>query len=80
MSNAQNNELSPGDIVVLTEIPAGLLHGLPLEDQEAISKVVGKPILLNEYDADGRAELKFTDSHGVIHFIYVKTSFIRAAK
>ncbi len=74
------NKPKPGDPVVLTEVPPGLLDGLPMEDQRAISEVVGKPILLTEYDDEGRAELKFTDRDGVIHFIYVSPNIIRAAK
>ena len=62
--------------MVLTEIPPGFLDDLPTEDQRAIKEVVGKPILLNEYD-DGRAELEFTDASGVIHFIYVNPGAIR---
>lgn len=65
--------------VLLTEIPPGLLDDLPKEDQEAISEVVGKPIQLNEFDADGRAELEFKDNNGVTHFIYVAPEFIRSA-
>lgn len=68
--------LRPGELVVLTEIPPGLLDGLPSRDRRAISEIVGKPIRLNEYDSDGRAELEFRDRHGVIHFVYVKPSFI----
>jgi hypothetical protein len=51
----------PGDTVVLAEIPLGLLDGLPPEDQQAISEVLGKPLALNGYDEDGRAELEFRD-------------------
>jgi hypothetical protein len=69
----------PGDTVVLEEVPHGLLEGLPKEDQWAISKVVGKPIRLNEYDDEGRAELEFTDNEGTIHFIYVSPEVIRMA-
>jgi hypothetical protein len=69
----------PGDPVVLEEVPQGLLDDLPKEDQQAISEIVGKPIRLNKYDEDGRAELEFTDQHGVIHFIYVRTEFLRSA-
>ncbi len=69
----------PGDTVVLTEIPPRFLDDLPIEDQQAIKEVVGKPILLNEYDDDGRAELEFTDASGVIHFIYVNPGLIRPA-
>jgi hypothetical protein len=68
----------PGDSVVLIEAPPGLLQGLPIEDQKAISEAVGKPIRLIGYDDDGRAELEFTDAEGVIHFIYVSASVIRA--
>ena len=69
----------PGDTVVLTEIPPGLLDGLPREDQAAIVEVVGKPILLLGY-VDGRAELEFIDNLGIIHFIYVNPDTIRAAR
>jgi hypothetical protein len=66
--------------VTLTEVPSGLLDNLPMEDRRAISEVVGKPIVLNEYDEDGRAELQFKDNQGVIHFIYVSPDFIRAVE
>lgn len=70
----------PGDSVVLTRVPPGFLNGLPIEDRRAIRAVVGKPIVLNEYDGAGRAELQFKDRKGVIHFIYVKPVFIKSAK
>jgi hypothetical protein len=66
----------PGDSVVLTGVPPGLLKGLPNEDQTAIAEVVGKPVLLVGYE-DGRAELEFTDKHGTIHLICVNPSFIQ---
>lgn len=66
--------------MTLTEVPSGLLDNLPMEDRRAISEVVGKPIVLNEYDEDGRAELQFKDNQGVIHFIYVSPDFIRAVE
>ncbi|HEV2116366.1 MAG TPA: hypothetical protein VGR48_10100 [Terriglobales bacterium] len=65
-----------GNMVVLKELPPGLIDGLPREDQIAISDVVGKEVLLVEYDEDGRAELEFTDPHGVIHSIYVDPRYI----
>lgn len=65
-----------GSMVVLRELPPGLIDGLPREDQIAISEVVGKKVLLVEYDEDGRAELEFTDPHGVIHSIYVDPSYL----
>ena len=70
----------PGDSVVLKEVPQGLLEGLPKEDQRAIIAIVGKPVRLNEYDDDGKAELQFTDSGGGIHFIYVRPDFIKTVK
>lgn len=72
----KENKPKPGDFVLLTKVPPGLLEGLPLEDQRAIRAVVGKPILLSEYDKDGRLELEFTDRKGTIHFIYVQPSFV----
>jgi hypothetical protein len=67
----------PGDSVVLTVVPPGLLEGLPREDQTAIVEVVGKQVLLVGYEEDGRAELEFTDKHGTIHYIFVNPIFIR---
>jgi hypothetical protein len=77
MIDAENTKPNPGDTVVLTQVPPGLLDGLPLEDQQGIREVVGKPLLLSEYDDAGRAELEFKDRNGVIHFIYVDPAFIR---
>ena len=73
----------PGEMVVLTRIPPGLLDGLPLEDQNAIVAIVGKPVMLVEYDEDGRAELHFDDpldprngDHSHTHSIWVAPEFI----
>lgn len=76
---AQNTKPKPGDMVVLIELPPGLLDDLPPEDQQAINEVVGKPILLRKYDEDGRAELAFKDSAGTFHYIYVDPAFISLA-
>jgi hypothetical protein len=70
----------PGDTVLLTHVPSGLLDNLPKEDQTAISEIVGKPVRLNDYDEQGRAELEFKDSSGGIHFVYVSPTVIRVAK
>jgi hypothetical protein len=47
-------EPKPGEWVVLTEVPPGMLDDLPLEDQQAIVEVVGKPIVLRGYDDGSR--------------------------
>ena len=74
------NRPKPGDTVLLTEAPSGLLDGLPMEDQRAIVEVIGKLVRLNGYDAEGRAELEFTDHDGEIHFVYVHPNVITAVK
>jgi hypothetical protein len=66
----------PGEKVILKELPPGFIDDLPDEDQRAISAVVGKPILLNRYERDGRAELEFTDDEDVDHLLYVDPKFI----
>jgi hypothetical protein len=71
-------EPKPGEWVVLTEVPPGMLDDLPLDDQQAIVEVVGKPIVLRGYDDDGRAELEFEDRDGNGHVIFVDLRFIRA--
>jgi hypothetical protein len=70
----------PGDSVVLAEAPAGLLEGIPSEDQKAILEIIGKSIRLAGYDDEGRAELEFRDADGGIHYIYVDPDIIRAAQ
>jgi hypothetical protein len=79
MVDQERSRPGSGDLVVLTEIPPGLLDDLPMEDQEAITEQIGKPVTLNEYDEDGRAELEFKDKKGTIHFIYVNPDFIKLA-
>jgi hypothetical protein len=66
-------------MVVLTTIPKGFLDDLSEEDQQAIREIVGKPVLLNEYDDVGRAELEFNDRDGQTNFIFVAADFIKAA-
>jgi len=70
----------PGDKVILIALPPGFLDDVPLEDQRAIAQVVGKTILLNEYNEDGRAELEFTEENGTMHYIYVSPDLIKAAQ
>jgi hypothetical protein len=73
-------EPKPGESVVLTEVPPGILDDLPLEDKQAIVEIVGKPIALRGYDDQGRAELEFIDRDGISHVIFVASRFIRAAE
>jgi hypothetical protein len=80
MESSRKKRIKEGCSVALMAIPPGLLRGLPKEDKKAISEIVRKPIRLVKYEEDGRAELQFTDSVGVIHFIYVSPKFIRAVK
>jgi len=77
MMDPRKERPQPGTKVVLMSLPPGFLNDLPRHDKHAISGIVGKPILLVEYDDDGRAELEFTDESGVVHYIYVKPEFIR---
>jgi hypothetical protein len=39
--------------------------------------MVGKPILLIDYDEIGRAELEFKDKNETLHHIRVKAEFLR---
>lgn len=76
MSDRRVRKPKPGEMVTFTRVPPGLLDNLPQGDQEAIRQIVGKPVRLEAYDEDGRAELMFVDSGNVIHFIYVDERFI----
>jgi len=71
-----SQNLKPGDKVVFTAVPPGFLDDLPEEDQVAINAAIGKPVLFNELDEHGRAELEFRDSKGIIHFIWLDPALI----
>lgn len=77
MANIADAKPSPGNRVILIDLPTGFLHDLPAEDQQAISDAVGKPIRLSSYGEDGKAELVFRDINGCFHTIYVAPEFIR---
>lgn len=67
----------PGDLVVIGRLPSAFLDGLPVDDQKAITGILGKPIRFVAYDEHDRAELEFTDTDGVIHVIYVETELLK---
>jgi hypothetical protein len=71
----------PGQKVILKALPPGFIDDLPAEDQRAISAMVGKPIMLNKYDRDGRAELEFGDPciENSYHKMWVDPKFIKAS-
>lgn len=77
--NASNEKPVPGDHVLLKILPPGLLDGLPARDRRAISAIVGKTVLLVEYDDAGRAELEFVDEQNHNHSIWVDPQFIESA-
>jgi len=79
MTNRSRGKPKPGDMVILTALPPGFLDDLPEEDQRAITEVIGKAILLREYE-DGRAVLDFREKNGTYHSLYVSPEFIKAAK
>ena len=84
----EDKQPKPGDMVVLVGLPPGFVDDLPLEEQFAISEMVGKPIKFIEItsftfrgERIERAELEFFDcEHGMGHTLYVDPSFIRILK
>jgi len=62
--------------VAIKALPQGFTDDLPYEDQRALHEVVGKQIMLNGYDKEGRAELEFVDRCGVHHTIWLDPKFI----
>jgi hypothetical protein len=69
-----------GARVVITEEPPDLLYGLSGYAKQAILEIIGKPVRLVGYDADGRAELEFLDRDHYLHFIYVDPLYIKPLK
>jgi hypothetical protein len=78
MSDTPEKTFKPGDAVILLALPPGFIGDMDIEDREACSEAVGSPVIFNEYDDIGRAELQFTSRDGHIHFIYVEPKFIKA--
>jgi hypothetical protein len=68
--------LTVGDVVIVCEIPASLLAGLPAEDQDAISAQKGQKLAIVDFDKSGAAELEFTDVKDVIHTIWIEPVFL----
>ena len=72
-------------MVVLERLPPGFLDDLPLEEQLAISGMVGRPIKYCGMSSGifrnsrwERVELEFSDyEHGTNHTLHVDPSFIR---
>lgn len=77
MTESRKKRAKPGSTVILAKLPPGLLRGLPREDQKAIRQIVGKPVLLEGYDDDGRAILTFNELSEVSHSIFVNPEFIQ---
>lgn len=76
-SKRRKSKLKRGQKVVLNVLPPGLTDGLPEEDQQAISAMVGKPMVLEGYERNGTAELEFTDKDDTFHLIWVEPKFIK---
>lgn len=77
------NPLSESQQVVLRQIPEDLLRGLPVEDQQAIVEIAGKPVLLVSAGVDGLAELEFSEirvaGETCFHTIWVACDLLEAA-
>jgi hypothetical protein len=67
----------PGDKVVLKALPPGFVDDLPEEERRAILARTGRPIILMEYDRDGRAELEFMAQDDSVHTLCVDLKFVR---
>jgi hypothetical protein len=80
----EDKQPKPGDMVVLVGLPPGFLDDLPLEEQFAISEMVGKAVKFCGIISNSRwerAELAFSDKkRGMNHTLYVDPSYIRAVK
>jgi hypothetical protein len=55
IDKGMHRKVKSGERVVLTELPPGLVDGLPRKDQRAIAAIIGKPVLLEVFEDDGRS-------------------------
>lgn len=74
---SRTRKLTRRQKVILKVLPPGLTDGLPEEDQQAISAVVGKPVVFEGYERNGAAKLEFMDKDDVIHLIWVEPKFVK---
>lgn len=74
----RQKKLERGRRVILRPLPPEVIASLPMEDQQIISTVVGRPIaFFNKYERDGRAEIEFVDRDNATHFIYIDPTLIK---
>ncbi len=69
-------DLTLGQIVILKDVTTEILHGLPLDDQEAIRSILGHPVVFAGYSY-GQAEIEFFDELGDGHSIWVEPSLLQ---
>jgi hypothetical protein len=74
------NKIVQGSKVIFLEAPNTLLNGLSLEDQQAISRQVGKILQVQGFDEYGHAELEFVDNDGSEHFIWIEPVVLKLIK
>ena len=63
----EDKQLKPGDMVVLVGLPPGFLDDLPLENQTAITDMIGKPVEfcgITRTSKWERVELRFEEYPG----------------
>jgi hypothetical protein len=78
MTDRPEKSFKPGDTVILMGLPPGFTDDMDIEDREACLQAIESPVVFNEYDDVGRAELQFTSRDGVLHAIWVEPWFVKA--
>jgi hypothetical protein len=71
------NKIIIGTKVRMLVAPKELISGLPASDQSAIQAIVGKVMIVKNFDKYGHAELRFRDKHKIIHYIWVRPSALQ---
>lgn len=74
----RRKKLTRGRRIILQPLPPEVIDTLPMEDQQLMSAVVGRPFLFfNRYERDGSAELELVDSDNTAHLIYVDPRLVK---
>lgn len=78
MVKAAGPVLAAGDYVSVEAFPEQCLCNMPADDQQAIRRMAGRPLLLERIEKR-QGELRFTTDDGVVHWVWLELELMQQA-
>ena len=76
MVKAAEPVLAAGDDVSVEVFPEHSLCNMPADDQQAIRRMAGRPLLLERIEKR-QGELRFTTDDGVVHWVWMELELLQ---